>query len=215
MIAEFDNINYDVSELNSFAFQMLVQDCKQGLVDCGITEKPTLASMQTPLPQELLFKNLDKSQKLVYNEIITKCEQYSRENYELLSRLTYYSDIEDLNDIEFYVERTWINFQRPGEFIPVHRHSGVFSFVIWVQVPYSLTEDTGSEQFSASKNVKGNFEFIYNDILGNLRTCRIPADKDWEGKLMIFPAELHHQVYPFYSNDFRITVSGNIRARKR
>ena len=151
----------------------------------------------------------------MYNEIITKCEQYSRENYELLSRLTYYSDIEDLNDIEFYVERTWINFQRPGEFIPVHRHSGVFSFVIWVQVPYSLTEDTGSEQFSASKNVKGNFEFIYNDILGNLRTCRIPADKDWEGKLMIFPAELHHQVYPFYSNDFRITVSGNIRARKR
>mgnify|MGYP002624533119 FL=1 len=108
-----------------------------------------------------------------------------------------------------------INFQRPGEFIPVHRHSGVFSFVIWVQVPYSLTEDTGSEQFSASKNVKGNFEFIYNDILGNLRTCRIPADKDWEGKLMIFPAELHHQVYPFYSNDFRITVSVNIRARKR
>uniref|UniRef100_UPI003F69A746 hypothetical protein n=1 Tax=Winogradskyella sp. TaxID=1883156 RepID=UPI003F69A746 len=107
MIAEFDNINYDVSDLNSFTFKILEQDCKQALTDCGIKDPPTITSMQTPLPQDLLFKNLDKSQKLVYNEIITKCEQYSNENYELLNRLTYYSDIESFDDLEFYVERTW------------------------------------------------------------------------------------------------------------
>jgi hypothetical protein len=40
----------------------------------------------------------------------------------------------------------------------------------------------------------------------------LPVDETWEGKFAVFPAELHHQVYPFYSTDeVRISLSGNFR----
>ena len=40
---------------------------------------------------------------------------------------------------------------------------------------------------------------------------RIPIDSTWEGHIIMFPANLQHCVYPFYtSDDTRISFSGNI-----
>jgi hypothetical protein len=37
------------------------------------------------------------------------------------------------------------------------------------------------------------------------------VDKEWEGKIALFPAKLNHLVYPFYTSDEpRISISGNI-----
>ena len=35
----------------------------------------------------------------------------------------------------------WVNFQRKYEFNPVHNHSGLFSFIIFVQIPYDLEKE--------------------------------------------------------------------------
>jgi len=40
----------------------------------------------------------------------------------------------------FSLESLWVNFQRQHEFNPPHDHSGVFSFVIWMQIPTSYAE---------------------------------------------------------------------------
>ena len=38
------------------------------------------------------------------------------------------------------LESLWVNFQKQHEFNPPHDHSGVYSFVIWMQIPTSYAE---------------------------------------------------------------------------
>jgi hypothetical protein len=37
-------------------------------------------------------------------------------------------------------DQCWVNFQRAGEFNPIHKHSGVYSWVIWLETPYSVKD---------------------------------------------------------------------------
>lgn len=121
------------------------------------------------------------------------------------------------------VDSMWVNKQKKYEFNPVHHHSGVLSFVIWIKIPYELKDeetyfpldfDTLHESNNADTSgaCTSKFTFIYNDILGRIQTTPVPVDKTWEGTILMFPATLSHCVYPFYTSDnYRISVSGNIR----
>jgi hypothetical protein len=42
---------------------------------------------------------------------------------------------------EFQFNNTWINYQKKTEYNPVHHHSGVYSYVIWYQIPYYLKDE--------------------------------------------------------------------------
>jgi hypothetical protein len=114
---------------------------------------------------------------------------------------------------KFALETAWVNFQQRYEFNPIHSHSGVYSFVIWLEIPYFLNfEQQVSPGKSSRFNRAGMFEFTYIDVLGNLRGESIPADKTYEGNIVMFPSKLHHMVHPFYSTDkYRISVAGNIK----
>ncbi len=114
---------------------------------------------------------------------------------------------------ELELERIWINIQRKGEFLPVHNHSGVYSFVIWADVPFTMEEEIQySPNPTTEKNRAGLFQFIYTDTLGKIGLLTLPVDKKWQGRICVFPAELNHQVYPFYSsNDVRVSIAGNFR----
>lgn len=110
------------------------------------------------------------------------------------------------------VEDIWVNFQAKHEYNPAHVHAGVFSYVIYIQIPYSL-EDEDSLPNTINSNTKSNsrFYFYAADQQGKVRDLKLDVDKSWEGKMIIFPACLAHQVYPFYtSDDYRISVAGNI-----
>ena len=105
----------------------------------------------------------------------------------------------------------WVNFQKKHEFNPLHDHTGIMSFVIWLKIPYLMEDELkASPGASANPNLAGHFCFHYTDILGDIRTFSIPADKTQENTILLFPARMKHSVFPFYSSDdFRITVSGN------
>ena len=112
----------------------------------------------------------------------------------------------------FYMENWWVNFQKAGDFNPLHKHTGVYSFVIWVKIP---TDSKEQNDLPIGKNRNGNvisdFEFTYTDISGRLRSYVYKMSKNMEGRMLIFPSWLRHQVYPFYNTDEdRISVSGNI-----
>ena len=92
---------------------------------------------------------------------------------------------------------------------PSHRHTGVWSFVIWMKIPYGH-EDQNKNNVT-NFPCKGDFQFQYSNILGQTRSFKYTLDKSWEGHMVIFPSQLIHQVYPFYNCDEeRISVSGNI-----
>ena len=54
------------------------------------------------------------------------------------------------------------------------------------------------------------FCFMYaNHQRGGIGTIALNVDQSYEGKIILFPADLAHAVYPFYtSDDYRITMSG-------
>jgi hypothetical protein len=116
-----------------------------------------------------------------------------------------------------YLETIWVNFQKKGEFQPIHSHTGVFSFVIWMDIPYH-SKDEAKLPF-AKKNSKdpagGNFSFVISGgISRSVGEYVISMSPEMNGYCCIFPSDLCHQVYPFYTSDKdRISISGNIAYR--
>ena len=108
----------------------------------------------------------------------------------------------------------WVNYQYQTEFNPYHDHNGVYSFAIWLKIPYSWEEQVKLPLFDGIKkeNIKaGNFEFEFIDTLGGIRNSSYRLSSDFEGVALFFPASLRHCVYPFYGTDEpRISISGNL-----
>ena len=119
---------------------------------------------------------------------------------------------------------SWINFQKKYEYNPIHLHSGLFSYVLWYKLPFTHED----EHFIGPGNPKnkplninspiqndiskhGSFNFIYSSGGDEVETQEIIVDNKWEGIIALFPSSLKHFVNPFYSSDdYRITISGNI-----
>ena len=116
----------------------------------------------------------------------------------------------------FNLESLWVNFQKKHEFNPPHDHSGVYSFVIWMQIPTSY-EEQKKLPICAESNAHGsisNFGFHYTNSLGRVSQFMYNMEKETEGWMVMFPSEMKHEVFPFYENDGeRISISGNIDIR--
>jgi len=128
------------------------------------------------------------------------------------------NDITDLTDIltgdlPLVLSNIWVNFQNKYEFNPIHDHSGVLSFVIWVKIPYDLQDEFGVfPNIKKKDNSTSTFNFVFTDILGRIRSENLPIDKSFEGIICLFPSKLNHLVHPFFTSDEeRISVSGNLK----
>ena len=114
------------------------------------------------------------------------------------------------------LESLWVNFQKKHEFNPPHDHSGVFSFVIWMQIPTSYAEQKKLPICAESNadNHISNFAFSYTNTMGRVSTFAYNMEKQAEGYMVMFPSQMLHQVFPFYENDGeRISISGNVDIR--
>tara|TARA_B100000482_G_C12514455_1_gene261876 strand:+ start:119 stop:751 length:633 start_codon:yes stop_codon:yes gene_type:complete len=112
----------------------------------------------------------------------------------------------------YYMDAWWVNYQKQNEFNPLHNHSSIYSFVIWLNIPYD-SKKQNQKDIARNSNTPliGDFQFVYGNILGKTRTHTYRLSPEDEGTMLFFPAELDHQVYPFYDCDEdRISVSGNI-----
>ena len=112
----------------------------------------------------------------------------------------------------FYMDSWWVNYQKQNEFNPIHDHSGVYSFVIWMKIPYDGRKENQKDIARHSNTPSiGDFQFTYSNMMGKscIETYRLSPH--YEGTMLFFPSQLPHQVYPFYDCDEeRISVSGNI-----
>lgn len=116
-------------------------------------------------------------------------------------------------DRPLVLDSLWVNYMKKHEFNPVHQHSGCFSFIIFINIPYTKEEQKKISPGKKSiKDMAGALQFIFISPLGSIDTNEIYADKNWEQSMLIFPSNLFHAVYPFFNTDeYRITVSGNIK----
>ena len=103
----------------------------------------------------------------------------------------------------------WVNYQKQYEFNPSHNHDGMYSFVIWLKIPYDWEEQNKDNK--SKLKMKGSFCFNYNNILGENSFSHYQLGKEHEGTMLFFPSTLSHEVFPFYNcKEDRISVSGNI-----
>ena len=103
----------------------------------------------------------------------------------------------------------WVNYQKQYDFNPSHNHDGVYSFVIWLKIPYQWKEQNKDNDSKAP--MKGAFCFTYINMLGENEVAVYQLGKEHEGTMLFFPSALNHEVFPFYNcEEDRITVSGNL-----
>ena len=93
----------------------------------------------------------------------------------------------------------WVNFQKKGEFNPIHNHGGIASAVIFIKIPEELKVERDSSTYTAKAS--GCLEFLY---MGQHIVV-----KPKEAMLYLFPAYLQHAVYPYHSDVERISMSFN------
>lgn len=141
---------------------------------------------------------------LYIKDLVTKIETNS--NYILNSFKTPITKV--------VLSEMWINFQKKYEYNPLHTHFGIYSYVIWYQVPYTKEEEATKYGYKSNiaSDTNGEFHFLhYFPDTNQITQIPLSIDKSMEGHIAIFPSKLHHSVYPFYSSDdYRITISGNI-----
>jgi hypothetical protein len=132
----------------------------------------------------------------------------------------------DQNNVNksYDLSNIWTNYLYKGDFIPNHFHHpassrtdpGSAAFILWVNIPYTIEEE---RKYSECENEtisprNGSVDFIYSQLDGKTCIKTLFVDKSLEGTLLIFPANIIHCVYPFYtSDDPRISISGNILLR--
>ena len=173
-----------------------------------------------PLYTKKLAGSIDKEYKVEMGDNVKKyvtqlIRRYEKESGGFLQNN--YSKLFSNNRVNLtFSDHFWVNFQQKYEYNPLHVHNGLFSFVIWHTVPYYIEDETKKGPGSNKQllmdnfNENGCFSFAWHNGV-QMQTHEMPVDKTWEGKICLFPADLNHQVFPFYtSDDYRISFSGNI-----
>ena len=107
------------------------------------------------------------------------------------------------------VDNIWFNINRKGNYNASHFHAGpILSACFYIKSP----EDSGSIVFERSTHE----DYIISSKIG-LSTSRLAASK-WryqaiENRLLLFPAWLSHKVEENNSNEERISMAFNIKAK--
>lgn len=112
----------------------------------------------------------------------------------------------------YQLESFWVNYQKENNFNPTHDHIGVYSFVVWMEIP-TKHEEQNTNPLSNNSNTPAisTFQFLYTDILGKITEYRYKMNPEVNGTILFFPSSLIHSVNPFYNcKEDRISISGNI-----
>ena len=164
-----------------------------------------------------IYKHSVKSQSIVqpdnvnfirYENFIKQCafDQYFDDFWDKTNILT--------TSCQLKVVSTWVNFQKKHEFNPPHNHSGVFSWIIFLNIPYNLEDEDRVFPIMTDRALSTSrlsFLQVSPIVKGGVDSVTLNVDKSFEGKMLMFPSYVQHEVFPFYtSDDYRITISGNV-----
>lgn len=103
-------------------------------------------------------------------------------------------------------EGPWINFQHKHEFNPLHNHTGILSMIIYIDVPEEIDRENENSEFHHPRNGVVGFVAGQSDLWHQNNIELSPKT----GDMLIFPATLHHLVYPFKSDVERVSLSCNL-----
>jgi hypothetical protein len=201
-IRDFNNTGYLIADLTSELVEPVWQEVRK------IQSNPELAETYN----EYHTGHIQKIYKL------NECKQYVEDLVSPLidiyenkfNHLKKYSMLS--KSVPVKLEDLFVNIQKKHEFNPIHNHDGAMSFVFYLKVPYFIEDEIGSVGKSSNRPVTAHFQFTVTDTLGRIMNLAIPVDKRFENKIILFPSQMFHSVYPFFSSEEeRISVAGNFK----
>jgi hypothetical protein len=192
-------------------FQLLKNKISE--TDLENKEDSTYAYLAGNIEKELTISNFPELDSYIL-ELVNRYSEYFPEFKNDIAK-----KFNKQPDPTYVLSDIWVNFQKQHEFNPVHNHHGIFSFVIWMQIPFTLEEEIRNSPCKRLDefNQAGCFEFLVPSYTeAGISKCVIRADERYEGKIILFPAHIYHTVYPFYTSAFyRISVAGNVFVDKK
>lgn len=106
--------------------------------------------------------------------------------------------------------RFWTRISKAGEYQPLHDHHSVWSFIIWMKIPFEYPEEQ-TDELNELYPEAGNMTICYLDSIGRLQKQPYRLGKKDEGTMLLFPSDLNHIVYPYHmSDDYRISIAGDV-----
>ena len=208
---EVENISPAVSGFFKVKLDQKVIDYLWKIIDIANTKNINFKTqLAGNISQSLLLDDLDSFfYRSVCVPLINKYREYNDTGLDPVS----------LNAIlgpktKLLLNQFWVNYQYKTEFNPYHDHSGVYSFTIWMKIPYAWEDQKKLPQFNDIQETQikaGNFEFEYIDTNGDILNYQFHLSPKYEGTMLFFPARLRHCVYPFYeTGEPRISIAGNL-----
>ena len=110
---------------------------------------------------------------------------------------------------ELAFSRFWWRASLDGDYQSIHDHQGIFTFVVWLTVPF---EGADERQVQAGfRPEASDFVLVYPDTCGQLQKRNFVLGKGAEGKMLFFPSDINHIVYPHYTTqEYRIALAGDV-----
>jgi hypothetical protein len=191
---DFYNFGYIIADVPKDLYKLLIEESK-------IAEKENKEMHSGITGKRVAKQYFIKNSLIELNNFIEDLRKEYDNKYPGLSNLRVLT-----KNAPYFFTTPWINFQKKHEFIPNHRHDGVYSYSMWLKIPYEYEEETKGGGIHASV-----FEFTYIDVNGYIQSNIIKLGSNFERKVIMFPSKMLHCVYPFYTSDeTRLSVSGNI-----
>jgi|3_EtaG_2_1085321.scaffolds.fasta_scaffold154747_1 hypothetical protein len=195
----FNNLGYLKTKLPQDLYKSLLKECYQ-VQKNNKKMVSNLSGAGVPVHYDLKNKqNMKKLTKLL-NFLVP---EYEKQFPGLLQMKPF------TGDLPLVFGTPWVNLQKKHEFLPNHKHEGVYSYNIWMSIPYEFSEELKNGGDHAS-----SFEFSYLNVIGHSCSHFLKLGKEDEGTLILFPSQLQHCVYPFFTtNKLRVSIAGNILLR--
>ena len=194
------NLGFTQGNIPSEIYQALNQE----IVDIHTNDKDIVRMNHSLAGQITKEYEITKSRQLL-NPFLEEMGRAYQQNWD------YYPKKNPNKDLK--VESVWVNMQKKLEFNPLHGHDGTLSFVAWLYVPFKLEDERKMENCKNSRTVEltSTFQFVYSTVLGKISNAPLFVESGSEGKIVMFPSELLHIVYPFQtSDDYRVSIAGNL-----
>jgi hypothetical protein len=96
----------------------------------------------------------------------------------------------------------WVIYAHSNEIIPIHTHPGLYAFTWYLDIPEEIRNESQLQHDHI--RTRGTIQFI------SKRTNDTMEINPKTNDVLIFKTDHNHQIYPYHTDNIRISMAGNI-----
>jgi hypothetical protein len=191
----FNVYRYDYSQADTIFYRQVNPEVTAKVLDYCNRNRASSSDESVEITRSKLAGDIRQEYTLAYDEEI----------YGLIKQTVKHSlsALLQVEVIDLFMESPWVNYQKQYECNPKHQHAGNYSLVWYLDIPEIIREEHLHQKGKSQSRGLIEFSSMY---VGNQNLLFNPKTSD----MFIFKAQHEHQVYPFYSDVERVSLSTNI-----